>query len=216
MENSPQSVEGQKARGDETRARILAVARRLFMRQGYAATPVSQIARETELTIPPIYYHFGSKLGLFQAVVEATGNRIAEEVDGLDTSSLRQGLTALMIRAIDRTDDHVAGLRLRLLASFQQDENAETLRQIMSEQRARATKLVAAFCKAMIGTQDPLREQRAEMMASLYLSGMQHLWLDAMSGSAPTIRSLGAERLLDLLVDVGEMGDFKAFAQKYR
>jgi AcrR family transcriptional regulator len=204
-----------KSRGDETRARILAVARALFVRQGYAATPVSQIARESGVTIPPIYYYFGNKIGLFQAVVEATGNQIAEEVDGLPLLPLREGLTMLVGRALARSDDHVAGLRLRLLASFQQDENAETLKRIMAEQRARARMLVAGVCLRMLDRDDPWREERSDMMAALYLSGMQHLWLDAIGGAVPTLRSLGTERLLDLLVSIGETADFQEFKERH-
>lgn len=51
---------------------ILAEARALFMRQGFAGTSVRDICRRANVTAPVLYYHFGNKRGLFQAVVEET------------------------------------------------------------------------------------------------------------------------------------------------
>jgi len=52
----------------ETAARILEVASRLFAEKGYANVSVRDICRESDTTPPVIYYHFGSKKGLFDEV----------------------------------------------------------------------------------------------------------------------------------------------------
>jgi len=52
------------------RSDILRAARNLFTSNGFASTTVREICQEAGVTAPVIYYHFGSKEGLFEAVVE--------------------------------------------------------------------------------------------------------------------------------------------------
>jgi AcrR family transcriptional regulator len=51
---------------------ILRAARKLFTTKGFASTTVREICREAFVTAPVLYYHFGNKEGLFEAVVEDT------------------------------------------------------------------------------------------------------------------------------------------------
>lgn len=57
----------QAERRAETRALLIASACSLFGERGYEATSLEDIAEDGKLTIRPIYYHFGSKRGLFAA-----------------------------------------------------------------------------------------------------------------------------------------------------
>jgi len=50
---------------------IAGVAARLFATRGYDATSVRTIAEESGVTKPTLYYHFGSKEGLAQALLTA-------------------------------------------------------------------------------------------------------------------------------------------------
>lgn len=52
------------------REQLLAAAVRLFAQKGYAATTVRDILRAAGVTAPVLYYHFGSKEGLFRALAE--------------------------------------------------------------------------------------------------------------------------------------------------
>lgn len=52
-----------------TRERLLAAAMTRFTERGYAATSVREIVATTGLTKPALYYHFGSKEGIYQAIV---------------------------------------------------------------------------------------------------------------------------------------------------
>jgi TetR/AcrR family transcriptional regulator, regulator of cefoperazone and chloramphenicol sensitivity len=65
-----------KARGEDTRNRLLEVATRLFSDRGFEAVSTREIASEANTTLPSIPHHFGSKEGLYQAVIL----RIAEEM----------------------------------------------------------------------------------------------------------------------------------------
>jgi AcrR family transcriptional regulator len=55
----------------QTRQDILAAAGTLFREQGYAATQMPRIAAEAGVVVETIYRIFGSKAGLFRAVMEA-------------------------------------------------------------------------------------------------------------------------------------------------
>ena len=54
----------------ETRARLLAVGRRLFASKGWAETSADALGAEAGLTRGALHYHFGDKRGLFVAVTE--------------------------------------------------------------------------------------------------------------------------------------------------
>jgi TetR/AcrR family transcriptional regulator len=58
----------QAAETHATAEKILQVASRMFAEKGFANVSVREICRETGTTAPVIYYHFGSKRGLFEAV----------------------------------------------------------------------------------------------------------------------------------------------------
>lgn len=53
-----------------TQDRILQAAHDRFTHQGFANTAVREICEDAGVTAPVLYYHFGSKDGVFQAVVE--------------------------------------------------------------------------------------------------------------------------------------------------
>jgi len=58
------------ARGNETRARIQAVALELFAEQGYDKTSLREIAERLDVTKAALYYHFKSKEDIVASLVE--------------------------------------------------------------------------------------------------------------------------------------------------
>lgn len=81
----------------ETAERILRVASKMFAEKGFANVSVREICRETGTTAPVIYYYFGSKKGLFDAVARkqismdffiqklSTASSAADPIKGLDS-----------------------------------------------------------------------------------------------------------------------------------
>ena len=55
----------------QTRVDILAKARDLFARQGYAATSARELSAAAGVTVGAMFHHFDSKLHLFECVFEA-------------------------------------------------------------------------------------------------------------------------------------------------
>ena len=59
----------------ETRETILQVARRLFVRQGYTATSIRQIAEEVGIGKATIYHHFPDKRAIIMALLKGVTER---------------------------------------------------------------------------------------------------------------------------------------------
>ena len=69
----------------ERREEILATARRLFAERGYEAVSASEVAREAGVTLGLLDHYFGSKRGLFIALVARLGPQILDVIR-VDTS----------------------------------------------------------------------------------------------------------------------------------
>lgn len=54
----------------KTRESILAAAEKCFAASGYGGTSINELVASTRYTKPALYYHFGSKAGLFNALLE--------------------------------------------------------------------------------------------------------------------------------------------------
>ena len=79
-------------------------AARLFAARGYDATPVREIAQAAGVTKPTLYYHFGSKEGLAQAVLIQPLTRLVAALDQvLETEA---DSTAATVRMAERMFAH--------------------------------------------------------------------------------------------------------------
>lgn len=59
-----------------TRAALITAATPLFKNQGYEATRTREIADKAKANVSAINYHFGSKMGLYQAVMKAQSEQM--------------------------------------------------------------------------------------------------------------------------------------------
>jgi AcrR family transcriptional regulator len=66
---------------DTTRAELLAAARKMFAEHGYVESSVAGISAGIGLSRGAAYHQFGSKAGLFRAVVEEVQAELSTEVD---------------------------------------------------------------------------------------------------------------------------------------
>lgn len=83
----------QQPRSQATRARIVAAATRLFVRDGYLATTMAAIAAEAGVAVQSLYLRFGSKLGILKAAFDVAVVGDIEPVPLLERPWLRD-LTA--------------------------------------------------------------------------------------------------------------------------
>src|ERR687896_772663 len=73
---------------ESSRARILFEARAEFARSGFARARLQDIAGRAGLSHPTLLYHFGSKEGLYAAVIEQAGSDWAEAASGAGSTGL--------------------------------------------------------------------------------------------------------------------------------
>ncbi|WP_423160787.1 TetR/AcrR family transcriptional regulator [Stenotrophomonas maltophilia] len=109
-----------RAEMEETRATLLATARRVFSEHGYAATSTDDLTAQAGLTRGALYHHFGDKKGLLAAVVAQ-----------LDAE------TDLRLQAIsDTADDAWAGFVQRCRAYLEMALEPEIQRIVLRDARA--------------------------------------------------------------------------------
>jgi AcrR family transcriptional regulator len=109
---------------ERSRADLLAVATEVFAESGYSGARVDEIAERTRTTKRMIYYYFGSKEGLYMAVLETAyrGIREAEQrlqVDHVDPVLAMRKLAEL---TFDHHLDHQAFIRLVAIENIHRGE----------------------------------------------------------------------------------------------
>ena len=102
---------------DATRARIVAVAERLFAERGIDAVSLIQIAKEADQrNRTAIQYHFGDKRGLLDAIlakhrpgIDADRGAMIDELDRSSEPALREVMRALVLPIARKLDDPDGG-----------------------------------------------------------------------------------------------------------
>jgi AcrR family transcriptional regulator len=89
---------------DRTMANILAMAKHEFAEKGLAGARIDEIAAATQTSKRMIYYYFGSKEGLYTAVLEASYREMRMHEAALDLENL-EPVEALR-RLVEYTFDH--------------------------------------------------------------------------------------------------------------
>ncbi|MBI4260233.1 MAG: TetR/AcrR family transcriptional regulator [Actinobacteria bacterium] len=101
-------------RGPERKAQILAVARKVFGRNGFHNVSMDEVAREAGVTKPILYDHFSSKEALYLALLDADADALEKRVrTALATATgnrerIRQSFQAYF----DFVDEHAEGFRM--------------------------------------------------------------------------------------------------------
>lgn len=106
--------EARQRDAEQTRQEILEVATLAFAEGGLAGARVDEIAARTRTTKRMIYYYFGSKGGLYRAVIERAyaGIRDVERALQLDTLPPVEAMRRLVESTFDYHHDHPAFVRL--------------------------------------------------------------------------------------------------------
>jgi AcrR family transcriptional regulator len=173
---APRTRRGQGAR---SRKRLLEVATALFTERGYGNTAVSQIARDADLPITSLYFHFGSKRDLLAAVIEDRTSRTRDELEIGVSANPDEAIDALVEQARERFDEHVAGLRLRVALTFEEHEESGDIVALALAGRARTEATLARTFTRLYADAGKSRAQRlGARLADVYLAGVQGICLE--------------------------------------
>lgn len=126
-----------KPDAERTRADILAVARAEFVEHGLSGARVDAIAERTKTTKRMLYYYFGSKEGLYSAVLEQAyaDIRASESTLALADLEAMTALRRLIEFTFDYEDSHPDFVRLIAIENIHQ---AQYLVQTPTIQRVNA------------------------------------------------------------------------------
>ncbi|NKZ06655.1 TetR/AcrR family transcriptional regulator [Actinomadura latina] len=135
MNKSGAGSRGRRRGSPDTREAILTVARRRFLADGYGPVTMRSIAAEAGVDAALISYFFGSKKGLFGAVLGLVANPpeiLAGALPG-DPATLPERVLRALLTA---WDDPAGGARLQLLvrAAVQEPELARLLRDLLERE----------------------------------------------------------------------------------
>jgi len=114
------------ARDGSTSARILQAASKLFTEKGFSNVSIRDVCRASGITAPVLYYHFGSKKELFEAVVGETVSMrgfIDELTKAAESADPQRGLQSFVeaYLALFPTRAFRPGLYLRDSATLDRD-----------------------------------------------------------------------------------------------
>ncbi len=180
-----------------TRDALLAAAADCFSRSGYRAATVQAIAKEAGFTPPTVYAHFGSKQGLFEAMIEelmadlyaTVGRELPEDLslaqrlelrvrEMLDMAARRRALFSLLIlRPYDLPDlsEHSED-DLELEQHWEQlfAQHADAL----GDRTPREAALVMdgvlySFVKAWVRSEEPTLVPKTRRIVALVLDGVR-------------------------------------------
>lgn len=153
--------------GEDSRDVILDATERLMSTQGYAATSISHIRRETGLPASSIYWHFGSKEGVLAAVMERGAERYFAQIprNSPDIETRRAAVAKLMVAnpdffrlmymlSLERSDHPAVAAAIRRVRDTAISGFADVIRQMLPdgvapEQADRVVTELAAVATAM-------------------------------------------------------------------
>ncbi|WP_031482368.1 TetR/AcrR family transcriptional regulator [Streptomyces bicolor] len=122
-----------QGRGARSRDAILDTAGELMARYGYAATSISMISAACGLPVSSLYWHFGSKDGIYVAVLERARTTLlaALPVAEMPGTGVNGRLEAFLTEVGDAFQRHQPGVRLLLgLGMVQQDASAAAVAEV--------------------------------------------------------------------------------------
>lgn len=130
----------------ETAEKILVVASKLFAEKGFANVSVRDICKATGTTAPVIYYYFGNKKGLFDAVAR---KQISMEVfiqklaKASESSDPKKGLESFISAYLTSFPEHTFDIGLYMRDSATLDKHsAQMVSDDLERVRSMAAKLV--------------------------------------------------------------------------
>ncbi len=177
-QNTPARKLGRPRDADsvETRARLLAAARKCFGENGFERTTNAQIADVAGLTSAAIYHYFPSKIDLYAAVFEEVQRYIYAEIEkGIEShhSLVDRFSAALDVSVrINREDPSIAGFVVDV--NYEVQHHPE-LFSFVEPQRQRSANLVKRLCQDAVANgevREGVPQAALEDLLAVLLSGL--------------------------------------------
>jgi AcrR family transcriptional regulator len=128
------AAEGGYQRGEETRARIIEAALRLFGTYGFDGASTRDIAREAGVNAPALQYYFDNKEGVYLACIDYFIERVWYLLG--EVVSQAEAVVAREDAADAALIDAYLALQARFMAFLYEGPDTEHWRQFMARERA--------------------------------------------------------------------------------
>jgi AcrR family transcriptional regulator len=167
----------EQAATDGTRERMLEAAAHLFAEKGYARATTRALADAAGVNEVTLFRHFGSKAGLFAAVVEAfAGPALAPSLNMETTGDLHHDLTAMGTLLLNVLLERQQSMRMMLCEA----EHFDEVRQVLAENPRRLGGLLARYLQGQqaLGKVRPLNvEAAAQAFWGMFFAYTFRRWL---------------------------------------
>ncbi len=173
---------------------VIDAAVRLFAGQGYEATTTFELAKAAGVTEPVIYYHFGSKDGLFSHILKAAFDFYFSRLEALPTDTVTafekiENLIDFHFHIIDEIPDEV-----RIITSVcpaKLGDSGHICAKLVEEQGLRLTRYVSDCIEKGVKTGEfyPVPVEATAGILLSFLNGLlrrRSLHLDQIAGLKET------------------------------
>lgn len=186
--------------GQERRAQLLDVGRRVFAERGFEAASVEEIAQRAKITKPIVYEHFSGKEGLYAVIVDREVEGLLQRItEALTADHPRAKLEQAALAFLTYIEEEPEGFRILVrdspvasatgtLASVIGDIASQVEHILGSEFKERGydPKLAGLYSRALVGmvalvgqwwldTGKPKREKVAAHLVNLAWNGLSDL-----------------------------------------
>jgi TetR/AcrR family transcriptional regulator len=189
----------------EVASHIARVAARLFAERGYDATSVREIVEASGVTKPTLYYHFGSKQGLAEALLTKPMTKFLESLQGLfDSESnavrlLRRFFEAHITMVTEEPD------RGRFLYAICFGPQSSSLQDEM-HQFGEGIEAMTADCASRLARAGVIDQGRVESCSQVIRGLIMSSTLDQILLCRPVEPGLAGRLVVDLLQGFGRPG----------
>lgn len=172
----------------DRREDLLEAGTRLFLHRSYDELGIDDIAREAGVARGLLYYYFGSKRGLYAAVIDRAAQELTERLDPEPARPPGERVRLSLEAYLDYVEDRSEGFRALLAGGVGADPQ---VRAIVAHTRART---LAMISEGLTGDPEPAPALRAALEGWLsFVEGASLDWLEH--------RDLDRERVRTLLLN---------------
>lgn len=188
------------ARGVRSRAALLAAARRLFQKKGYANTTIADITGEAGRALGSFYTYFANKEEVLDQFAQDFKAEIDQRLTELDLGS---GEPYPVIRELcevywSSCRDHSAEIAAIFQASMLDERFADRWREIRSDAREKMASGIRALERAGVA-QNPEPEATASALGSM-MDYFCYVWL--IEGGEANLRTLSDEVAVETMARI--------------
>jgi len=174
-----------------TRQRIINAAREVFLQRGVSRTTMEHIAAQANVTRGAVYWHFGNKAELFQAMREQV---LLPLIDRMDDTLLVEGaedpLTRIerflcgTIQILEESVETRQTYEIMMIKCEYVDEFAGVLQQILSNCSGITEKIRLVYERAKMQGQLGISNDPSQLALDthLFFSGLLHMWVKDVDG----------------------------------